>query len=71
MIITSYELEECARVYQESRLADAAQARLRASIPRPRATGDCLFAVTLRYSRYALISLALAALGLTDSGAGK
>ena len=57
-MITSSALEQFGRDYREARLADAAWARLLASIPQTRETRGNMFFVALRYSRYALTSLA-------------
>ena len=66
-MIASYELEKYARDYLEGRLEEAAQARLRAAIPQPRATGGSMFVVALRYIRFALTSLlGVAYLNATD-----
>ncbi len=57
-MMSSYELELHGRAYREDRLAEAAQARLVAAIPRTREKGGSTLVVALRYVRYALTSLA-------------
>jgi hypothetical protein len=57
-MMSSYELELCGRAYREDRLAEAAQARLAAAIPRTQEKGGSTMVVALRYVRYALTSLA-------------
>jgi hypothetical protein len=63
-MMSSYELEQHGRVYRENRLAEAAHARLIASIPRTREDGGTTMVVALRYVRYALTSLASVAFGV-------
>ncbi len=57
-MVSSFQLEQIARAYTEARLADAAQARLVAALPRTREKGGSTMVVALRYVRYALTSLA-------------
>ena len=66
-MITSYALEEYYRAQRESRLADAARARLVAAIPRTREKAGSTIVVALRYVRYGLTSLASVAFSVVPN----
>ena len=63
---STYQLEQYARDYREDRLAEAAQARLVAAIPRTREEGGGSIVVALRGVHYALTSLASVAFAIAS-----